>query len=129
VPALSPPVLKQLEEVQKHYPGATSVDLGNATFRIDVPNYELPAGWSKERVTIWTLLPGGYPVAQPDCFWTDRDLRLKDGRTPQNTGLQQLPGTGEQVLWFSWHLQVWNPNEHSILTWLRVIRKRFEQRQ
>ncbi len=79
--------------------------------RVVVPNVELPKGWSSDRVTVYFVLPVGYPSAQPDCFWTEATLRLEDGRTPQNTGLQQIPGTSEQLLWFSWHVQTWSPNE------------------
>jgi hypothetical protein len=103
--------------------------LANGSIRVAVPNVDLPKGWSSARVTVYFVLPVGYPSAQPDSFWTDATLRLEGDRTPQNTGLQQIPGTSELLLWFSWHVQTWNPNEHSALTWLRVIKKRFEQLQ
>lgn len=123
---LQPLVIKQLEDLKKEHPDATWAELGD-TVKVDVPGVLLPSGWSRDRVRVSFLLPAGYPVAQPDCFWTEPDLRLGDGRTPQNTGLQQIPGSPETLLWFSWHMQIWNPNECSALTWLRVIRKRFEQ--
>jgi hypothetical protein len=72
------------------------------------------------------VLPVGYPNAQPDCFWTDADLKLEGDRTPQNTGMNQIPATTETLLWFSWHIQAWSPNDHSAMTWIRLIKKRFE---
>jgi hypothetical protein len=126
---LTPPVECQLDDLKKLFPGTNWSTLSNGTVHVMVPGVDLPKGWSAAQITIHFVLPLGYPVAQPDCFWTDKGLRLADGRTPQNTGIQQLPGTNETFLWFSWHLQVWNPNEHTALTWLRVIRKRFDQVQ
>lgn len=126
---MTPVVERQLGDLRGQYPDATWVILPNGTVRVTIPNVVLPKGWSRERVTVHMVLPVGYPVARPDCFWTDPDLRLEGGRTPQNTGLNLIPETTDQLLWFSWHIESWNPNGHSALTWLRVIRKRFEQLQ
>jgi len=71
----------------------------------------------------WLLSPA-YPAAQPDCFYTDLDLRIFGGATPTNTGVQQLDA--QPLLWFSWHLQVtWRPGRDDLLTYLRFIESRF----
>jgi len=56
-------------------------------------------------------------------------VRLANGQTPQNSGFNQIPNHPETLLWFSWHLQDWNANTSTLMTWVRVIRKRFELRQ
>jgi hypothetical protein len=126
---LTPPVVRQLEEMRSQYPESVWLQLPSGAVKVTVPNVPLPKGWSAERSTVYMLLPVGYPVARPDCFWADSGLRLEGNRTPQNTGLSAIPETVEQLLWFSWHVESWNPNSHSVLTWLRVIKKRFEQLQ
>lgn len=83
----------------------------------------LPTGWNRDEVTVEFVLPVAYPNAQPDCFYTDADLRLSNGAVPTNTGPQELDG--QQRLWFSWHISSWNPAADSIPTYLRFIESRF----
>jgi hypothetical protein len=123
---LTPPVIDQLNTLRTQHPDTSWLELENGTVRVSVPGVELPKGWSSPATTVRFVLPVGYPNAQPDCFWTDAGLQLEGGRTPQNTGKQQIPGTSETLLWFSWHAQSWSANQHSALTWLRIIKKRFE---
>src|SRR5437016_1789483 len=117
---LTPIVLDHLNRLQDQYKEANWSDMGGAVLVV-VPGFKLPRGWSKSTATIRFVVPLGYPVARPDCFWADPDLRLEGNRTPQNTGFNLIPGTQEQLLWFSWHLQDWNANQSSLLTWLKVI--------
>ncbi len=39
----------------------------------------LPAGWNRTETTVQFVLPPAFPSAQPDCFYTDTDLRLASG--------------------------------------------------
>lgn len=123
---LTPIVLSQLQDLREAYTGTEWFPVPGGAARIHVPQVELPLGWSKPSVDVRFVLPVGYPAARPDCFWVDLDLRLASGRMPQNTGSNVLPGTSETLLWFSWHVQQWHPNSHTAMTWLRVVRKRFE---
>ena len=123
---LTPPVLTQLDDLRQQFADATWSALSNGTAHVRVPNVKLPAGWSKPTATIHLVLPVGYPVAKPDCFWADHDLRLAGDKTPENSGVQAIPGLADPLLWFSWHIAAWNPNAHNVLTWLRVALTRFD---
>jgi hypothetical protein len=124
---LTPPILEQLTRLKGDYAEASWQALPNGTVLVTVPAVDLPKEWMKERVKVRFVLPVGYPNARPDCFWTEADLRLIGSRTPKNTGANQIPGAPpENLLWFSWHIQGWSPNDHTVLTWMRVIKKRFE---
>lgn len=106
-------------------PGATCVANPDGSHLVTVSEVVLPAGWTLNTVTVRFIAPVGFPTAKPDCFWTDANLRLDGGRVPQNTGPNQLPNGPNPLLWFSWHLQNWDPNTDSLLTYLRVIENRF----
>jgi len=113
-----------VEELTQKFPDVSVVLRGEAGDVIKLPSVRLPAGWSKPSTDVFIVRPAGYPFAPPDCFWTDVDLRLADGRMPQNTGDSPIPGWPERVLWFSWHCQQWNPNRDTLLSWLKVVEQR-----
>jgi len=95
---------------------------------IEIRNYTLPDGWSEKNATLIFVAPAGFPGAQPDCFWIEpRGLRLVNGSTPQaSNDSNPIPEIGQRGTWFSWHVQAWNPNRDSLLTYLRVIDQRLE---
>ena len=66
-------------------------------------------------------------MARPDCFWADSGLRLANGSLPQASNVQAIPETGDTGLWFSWHVQHWDPNRDSLITYIQVIRSRFKE--
>ena len=121
------PTEEQIEELARHFPGASGVRAPDGSYLITVPGVELPEGWQPRTTTVRFIAPVGYPVGKPDCFWTDPNLRLNGGRNPQNTGPNPLPHGPNPQLWFSWHTQKWSPNFDSLLTYLRVIKNRFVQ--
>lgn len=86
---------------------------------------QLPPGWSLPTTDLWFVLPVGYPAAMPDCFWAEVSLRLASGAVPTNSGLQPIAGMGPVLgIWFSWHLQSWNPNTDDLLTFIHFIESR-----
>jgi len=118
----------QLAELSDRYAGTTHRQLASGTVLVQVPNIALPAGWSKPKVDLQFLVPVGYPHSPPDCFWTDPDLRLANGALPQSARINPVPETGEPLLWFSWHLaRPWNPNQDTLMTWIRVIETRLRE--
>ena len=122
------PIEQQLELLQKVCPGAGVTRLGSGAHLVTIPNVKLPRGWNRDCVTILFLAPPGYPAAQPDCFWVEpTGMRLENGATPQGTNdSNPIPGVdGRSTSWFSWHLQGWNPNSDSLLTYFNVIMQRF----
>lgn len=96
---------------------------------VEIENIVLPPGWSKTTTMVRFLVAHAYPVAPPDCFWADADLTLSGNRTPQNTGRNPMPGTTEPLLWFSWHVQQWDPNRHRLDSFYQAIRDRLERAQ
>jgi hypothetical protein len=119
------PTEQQLQELAEHYPGATSAKGADGSYLITVPNVPLPQGWNAQTTTVRFVAPVGYPISKPDCFWADANLKLTGGRNPQNTNQNPLPNGPNPLLWFSWHAERWSPNNDSLLTYFRVIKKRF----
>ena len=122
-------VESQLTDLRKVYPGAAVVELPDGSALVTVPGVAMPSGWNQSRTTVAFLAPTGYPMARPDCFWADTALRLASGNVPGNANIQPLPGSGEQRLWFSWHLAQWDAHRDSLLTYVRVIQGRFARAQ
>ena len=122
------PFDQHLEDLQKLCPGTTATGLPSGARLITIPNYDLPAGWNRSRVTILFVAPPAYPAAQPDCFWVEPvGMRLTNGTTPQGTNdSNPIPEVGSRGTWFSWHLQHWNPNRDSLLSYFKVIEQRFK---
>ena len=118
------PIRQQFEILKNFFPTAELKDLADGSHLISVAEVELPDGWSKASVQVKFIAPVGYPLARPDCFWTDFDLRLINNCVPKNTGANAIPHVGGQHLWFSWHVGSWNPNSDSLLTYMYVIKRR-----
>jgi hypothetical protein len=125
---MNPILAQQLIELQKNWPQATAIELSSGAHLITVPEVRVPLGWNKESVTVLFLTPPAYPIAQPDCFWTSpKGLRLQNGTVPQNSNDSPIPEVvpTTEGTWFSWHVQQWNANRDSLVTYFNVIINRF----
>lgn len=120
---------QQLQRLRDRFEPIHTQEVPGTGWVVRIPAVPLPGGWSKQETELVFLLPQGYPFAKPDCFWADQDLRLANGNLPQSTQINSVPGLGSQMLWFSWHLEPWNPNQDDISTWFAVIRSRLGQAQ
>lgn len=120
------PIEQQAQALRAVCPNAVVTPLSSGGHLVEIPDYPLPAGWDRESTTIVFWVPPGYPASQPDCFWMDPgNVRLQSGTTPQGTSeANPVPGLGPRGTWFSWHVQAWNPNHDSLLTYLNVIKQR-----
>ena len=118
------PVEQQFNILRGYYGNAELHRLPDSSHLIIIPSFQLPQGWSKETVSVRFVAPVGYPMARPDCFWTDPELRLANGNVPQATGGNPIPHTPGQFLWFSWHVSAWSANVDNLLTYLNVIKRR-----
>lgn len=114
----------QMEDLRRDYPEATADPRPDGTFLITVPNVPVPTGWNHSHTTIQFLAPVGFPMARPDCFWTDEGLRLSNNVLPKNAGPQGPPFGGPPKLWFSWHVSVWNGSRDSLKSYLGSVRNR-----
>lgn len=124
-----PVVEKHVHRLQARYPGVAARDLPSGAVLITVPDIGVPPGWNAELATIRFVVPVGYPNAQPDCFFVEPAILLKNNAVPRNTGTQQIPETSDTWFWFSWHMEpgLWKANRDDLLTYLHVILSRFEQ--
>jgi hypothetical protein len=105
---------------------ATVTQLANGGALIKVTQVDLGPGWDRPTADVIFVAPPGYPSAAPDCFWVEPSpLRLANGATPQNSNdSNAIPGDndpGRRTTWFSWHVQVWNPNTGSLSGYYQLI--------
>ena len=99
----------------------------DGSYLITVHGVALPAGWNRNSVDVLFVAPPGYPASKPDCFWVSPALRLSNGAIPQNANEgTQIPydNGGRSLTWFSWHLQMWDPNRDRLEQFYRVILQR-----
>lgn len=125
---LSSILKEQLDVLLERYPGTTWTSLPQGGWVVSVPDVALK-GWSKPSTTVYFVLPLGYPAAKPDCFLIDHDVRLINGTLPHAAAVQDVPGLGISGLWFSWHIESWNPNSSTVLNWMGVVRQRLQRLQ
>jgi hypothetical protein len=120
----------QTEELRQRYADLRMQALPSGAIQVAIGSVPLPAGWSKACTSIRFLVPAGYPFAAPDCFWADNDLLLEGGRMPCSAGNNNtIPETTEIGLWFSWHVQGWNPNRDTLSSWMNTIGDRLRRIQ
>lgn len=125
---IPPLIAEHVAKLERPYPQLRTRELpGVQGVLVELPGFPLPPGWSREETTIRFLVPYAYPSAPPDSFWTDAGLALANGTTPQGARPQPIPGTADDVLWFSWHVQQWDPNRHTVQTFVEVIRDRLRK--
>jgi len=85
--------------------------------------YVVPSGYTRRATELLLKIPMSYPNGRPDMFWTSEDLKLKDGRIPQNADLiESVQGTSWRR--FSWHPQNWNPGVDNLRTYLEFVNNR-----
>lgn len=114
----------QIRSICDRFPGAGAEKLPSGAWLITIPGFRIGPGWNQNQTTVRFLAPVGYPYAKPDCFWVDQALRLGSGGMPQSSNISAIPETGITGVWFSWHVQTWNPNTDSLLNWVAVISDR-----
>jgi hypothetical protein len=125
---MTPILERQLEELRQVYSsGADIKPLPSGAFLIELKSVVLPSGWNKSNTSIRFVVPVGYPFAAPDCFWADTDLRVAPSTQPQATNFQPIPEINAPGLWFSWHVQGWNPNRNNLVTYAKVIEQRLKE--
>jgi len=119
------PLEVHIQRLVGRYPNAQAHEIPNAGTLVTLPTLIVPTGWNKQTTSVHFFAPVGYPFAKPDCFWADEDLRLASGALPQAANLgTPMQGLGKPALWFSWHMEQWNANRDSLLTWLASINER-----
>ena len=123
------PLEGQLQRLVERHPGTSWVDCGVHGLLVNMPNFALPQGWNKHATQLKFLVPQGYPYAKPDCFWADSDLRVQaqPHQMPQATQINPIVPQTNGMIWFSWHLQQWNPNRDDLFSWVACMRDRLQR--
>ena len=118
-------VNQHFERLLKRHVDAEIAANADGSFTVTVPDVPTGKGWNLTKVAVAFVVPAGYPLAAPDCFWAEPGLALEHGGPPQNTGQNPGPNSPNGWLWFSWHPSTWNANSSNMETYLNVIRRRF----
>lgn len=74
---------------------------------------------NRPTTTIAVIIPHGYPMAAPDYFAFDADLRLAHGGSVMWTEGSHLPG----FVRFVFHLRGWDPNRDDLVTIVNTMRQ------
>ena len=119
--------LQSYLQEEKHQ-DATIQRRTDGSYLVTVSGVDLPSGWTPQKVDILFVAPPGYPAAKPDCFWVSPPVRLTNGAIPQAANESNvLPYDsiqGRKLTWFSWHLQMWDPNNGTLASYYKVILQR-----
>ena len=124
-----PPIISEhAERLREAYPDLRVSEMANANaILVEVPGVVLPSGWNQDVTTVRFLVPLAYPAAPPDCFWADQVLALAGEREPTGSNRTPIPGLSEPLRWFSWHVQQWNPNSHTVSSFFQVVLDRLRK--
>ena len=96
-------------------------------FSLIIRGFRLPEGYEPPVVDLLLRLPGGFPDAAPDMYWTHPTVRYLTGEAPPATG-NRLDYQGRTWQRWSRHLAVaWRPGIDNLQTYLRLIRTDLEK--
>ena len=90
-------------------------------------DFPLPEGlYNAEKTTLLISTTSFYPNAGFDMFWTDPELRLKDGRVPDRAGMIRSY-LGQEWRRFSYHPYqevAWNPSQDDVARFVEYVQQR-----
>ena len=87
---------------------------------LTITNYLLPDGLTPRTTSLLLRLPGGFPDASPDMFWTADVIRTTSGKRPAAT---EVIETYAGQSWQRWsrHIDSWRPGLDDLDTLLRFV--------
>ena len=93
-----------------------------------VREFQIPKGYTQDKISLLLKIPSGFPDAAPDMFWITPHLKTTSGAVPQGTSYETI--LGEQWQRFSWHLRpgAWRPGISTLRDFMRSIYARFDKR-
>jgi Prokaryotic E2 family E len=96
-------------------------------FSLIICDFRLPTGYKPPVVDLLLRLPGGFPDAAPDMFWTHPVVSYAGGGIPPASDVR-LDYNGRTWQRWSRHLVVgWRPGVDNLQTYLRLIRTDLEK--
>jgi hypothetical protein len=101
--------------------GETRYDRQDGTW-LHIKRFPIGHGWNKLHVEILLDVPSGtpgYPQVAPTWFWTDCDLKTRDGQSINHFFTSRLSYADSQYLEKGWghfciHVQSWCPSPRAV---------------
>jgi hypothetical protein len=130
VTKLTPKAVADFEALKARHPSATLKEFANGTALVAIET-DIPAGWSASRITLRFIMPNGYPVAPPDGFWVEPELKVNGNQPHASAPNNPIPEAGMSGHRFSWHFDGghWSANRDNLLVWVRSCHERLEKLQ
>lgn len=116
--------------------GKVAFDQSDGTW-LHIPDFPIPPDWNTDIVELLIDIPhatpGGYPSIAPQWFWTNDDLRTKNGKSighffTQSTTFVDQGHRENNWGHFCLHVNYWQPSGgsnlragHSLLTYVDLI--------
>jgi Prokaryotic E2 family E len=116
---------RQLADIQKRYPDARFGASPEGHRLLIVPGVPAGPAWSDPTVSVFVLIPAGYPHVHPDCFYTEAGFRLASGAEPSSSCVQAI--LGGHYRWFSWHSCGWDPATGTLDRYVRFCETRLKE--
>jgi hypothetical protein len=98
---------------------------GSVTLLV-IHDYELPAGFSADKVDLLIEMPDTYPDAKLDMFWVKPWVTLTATNTDPRAASEAREFQDERWQRFSRHPTVWRPESDSLQTFLVWVRRHLE---
>jgi hypothetical protein len=125
---LSKVLQSQLDKLRQKYPDATIGGPNeNGDRLLSVPGVVLPKFWQPRKTTVYVIIPMGYPMSQPLCFYTPQDVRLNGGGVPTNTVFDGSCYGGklaEGLMWWHWKI-CRDERSTTLVQYVNAMRRRF----
>ena len=102
---------------------AIDVSVQDGWINLVFSRHSIPATYNQPATTLLLRFPLSYPNGKPDMFWTDVELALADGKTPERAEVVES-AIGRQWRRFSWHPRSWNPATCDLRTYLEFVNHR-----
>lgn len=120
-----PVVTEQIERVRQDYSDLVVTQRSDGTIDLEIPAFELPAGWTKPQTSVMVTVPIGYPDNKPQGFYADPDLKLTSGQQAGGLGGPELINSRNWAR-FCWNSDQWDPHRDGLRKYVKIMLSRFE---
>ena len=94
-----------------------------------IRNFALASRYTPNSCDLLVRLPPNFPMAKPDCFWTNPHVKLTNGSYPPRADVINVNYDGRQWQQWSRHLDAaqWRPGKDNLRTFLGIIRRELQE--
>jgi hypothetical protein len=114
--------IEYLDEKEWRY---TLYEQGSVALLV-IHDYELPPGFTADKVDLLIEVPDAYPDAKLDMFWVKPWVKIAATNADPRNASEPRDFQGERWQRFSRHPTVWRPESDSLQTFLVWIRRHLE---